>query len=146
MLRRAAPLLALALLALAACQRPAVKSTEAAAGQNWTSHNGDPDETSYSQLAKIDASDVGQLGLAWALDLPGEVSLEATPLAVDGVLYFTGSYATVYAVDGRTGKVLWKFDPQTWKFNPFKMHGSFAANRGVAYAGGRIFSAALDGR
>jgi quinohemoprotein ethanol dehydrogenase len=146
MLKRAAPWLAVSLLALAACHAPPPKSTNAAAGQNWTSHNGDPDETSYSQLAKIDASDVGRLGLAWAMDLPGEASLEATPIAVNGVLYFTGSYATVYAVDGVTGKLLWKFDPKTWQHNPLKMHGSFAANRGVAYDNGRIFSTALDGR
>jgi quinohemoprotein ethanol dehydrogenase len=72
--------------------------------------------------------------------------LEATPLAIDGVLYFTGSDGTVYAVEGMTGKVLWKYAPETWKFNPDKMHYGFGANRGVAYADGRIFSAARDGR
>jgi quinohemoprotein ethanol dehydrogenase len=86
------------------------------------------------------------LGLAWSLDLPGESTLEATPLAVDGVLYFTGSYASVYAVDAITGKLMWKYDPQTWKHNPTKMLFSFAVNRGAAYSDGRVFSAALDGR
>ena len=87
-----------------------------------------------------------QLGLAWWLDLPGEVSLEATPLAINGVLYFTGSYAAVYAVDGASGKLLWSHDPEIWKHNPAKMRLIFAVNRGVAYSDGRIFSAALDGR
>jgi len=62
------------------------------------------------------------------------------------VLYFTGSYACVYAVDGSSGKLLWKYDPQTWKVSPLKTLFNFAANRGVAYADGRVFVAALDGR
>lgn len=116
------------------------------AGGNWPNHNGDVAESAYSRLAQINTANIGRLGLAWSLDLPGEVSLEATPLAVDGVLYFTGTYATVYAVEARSGKVLWKYDPMTWKVFPRKMLYSFSANRGAAYAGGRIFSAALDGR
>ena len=116
------------------------------AGNNWSFHNGGSDESAFSDLSKINKSDISRLGLAWSLDLPGEVTLEATPLAVNGVLYFTGSYATVYAVDAASGKLLWKFDPETWKYYPAKMHYGFAANRGVAYANGRIFSAALDGR
>lgn len=136
-----------ALLGVAACYSAMPAANGAmGAGANWTSHNGDVDETAYSRLHQIDASNISRLGLAWSLDLPGETTLEATPLAVDGVLYFTGAYAAVYAVDGRTGRLLWKYDPQTWKYHPNKMMFSFAANRGVAYARGRIFSAALDGR
>ena len=29
------------------------------------------------------------------------------PLAADGVLYYTGSYSRVFALDGATGKQLW---------------------------------------
>jgi quinohemoprotein ethanol dehydrogenase len=72
-----------------------------------------PTRAGFSRLAEIDTSNTGRLGLAWSLDLVGEVTLEATPLAVDGVLYFSGSYAAVYAVDAVTGKLLWQFDPQT---------------------------------
>jgi quinohemoprotein ethanol dehydrogenase len=113
---------------------------------HWKSHGGTPDESGFAPLTSIDRRNVGTLGLAWSLDLPGEVSLEATPLEVDGVLYFSGSYAAVYAVDVATGKQLWKYDPQTWKYKPHKMHFSFGVNRGVAYADGRVFVAALDGR
>jgi quinohemoprotein ethanol dehydrogenase len=115
-------------------------------GADWTATGGSADETGFSQLEQITAANVGQLGLAWSLDLPGEVTLEATPLAVGGTLFFSGSYAAVYAVDGVTGKLLWKYDPETWKHNPMKMHFSFGANRGVAYENGKVFVAALDGR
>lgn len=136
------------LLLLAGCEEkvaPLAPGTVGAA-ENWTSHNAGADESAYSRLAGITPRNVGKLGLTWWLDLPGEATLEATPLAVDGVLYFTGSYATVYAVDGVTGKLLWTYDPQSWKHNPAKMHFGFAANRGAAYDNGRIFAAAFDGR
>ena len=109
------------------------------AAANWAAHGADADETNFSQLDQINVANVSRLGPGWWLELPGEVSLEATPLAIDGVLYFTGSYAAVYAVDGVTGKLLWKYDPETWKHNPAKMRFIFAVNRGAAYADGRIF-------
>jgi quinohemoprotein ethanol dehydrogenase len=113
---------------------------------DWRSHDGSSDETAYSGLKQITKSNVQRLGLAWSLDLQNEQSLEATPLAVNGVLYFTGSHCTVYAVDGVTGKLLWQYDPEVWKHAPAKLMFTFAANRGAAYAEGRIFAASLDGR
>ena len=118
----------------------------AAAAANWGAPNGDSDETSYSRIDEIQVGNVGRLGLTWALDLPGEVSLEATPLAINGVLYFTGSYGKVYAADGATGRLLWSHDPQIWAHHPERMRLSFGVNRGVAYSEGRVFSATLDGR
>jgi quinohemoprotein ethanol dehydrogenase len=116
------------------------------ADKDWPTVGGGADESSYSRLEEIDTGNVGKLGLAWSLDLPGEVTLEATPIAVDGKLYFSGSYAAVYAVDAATGKQLWRYDPQQWKHDPMKMHFSFGANRGVAYENGKVFVASLDGR
>src|SRR4051812_25177344 len=114
MLRRLAPLLIMGLLALAAF-KDAPATVGAAA--DWTGHGGDADETNFSRLTQIDRANVGKLGLAWSLDLPGEASLEATPLAVGGVIYFSGSYGKVYAVDGAGGKLLWTYDPEVWKHN-----------------------------
>ena len=116
------------------------------AGAEWHNVNADSDETGYSRLDQINAANAGRLGLAWYLDLPGEASLQASPIEVDQRLYFTGSYASVYAVDAVSGKLVWKFDPKTWEHNPAKMNFGFGANRGAAYANGKIFSAALDGR
>lgn len=112
----------------------------------WPNVNGNSNETGFSSLAQITPANAAQLGLQWYLDLPGESGLEAAPVVVDGVLYFTGSYASVYAVDGASGKLLWRYDPRTWEHNPNKMHFSLEVNRGVAYADGRIFVGALDGR
>jgi len=143
---------ALAGLALAGCQFGPDRATnvvgggEQGSGAEWVSRMGDPDETAYSRLDQIDTKNVKTLGLEFAVDLPGETTLEATPVMADGVVYFTGTHAEVYAVDGKTGKLLWKYDPQTWKINPRMLTANFAANRGVAFADGRIFVASLDGR
>lgn len=142
--------LAAAVLAvtLAGCAKYGASQPEAGVGTQaeWTGVGGSADESGYSRLEDLTPANAERLGLAWSLDLPGEVSLQATPLMVGGVLYFTGSQANVYAVDAASGKVVWTYDPQTWKVNPAKLHFSFAANRGLAYEDGRVFGAALDGR
>jgi len=117
-----------------------------AADNDWPRHGRDSDETNFSPLAQIDTGNVKTLGLAWFVDLPGETSLEATPIEVDGIVYFSGAYGKVYAVDGANGKVLWTYDPEVWKHNPAKMHLNFSVSRGVAYADGHIFLATLDSR
>jgi quinohemoprotein ethanol dehydrogenase len=137
--------LALATLVLTGCNR-ATAVTGIGTDADWPGHGGATDEAGFSRLAEINASNIGQLGLAWYVDLPDEVSLEATPLAVNGVLYFTGSFSAVYAVDGRTGHLLWRYDPEIWNHNPERMRLMFGVNRGAAYADGRVFVATLDGR
>ena len=141
-------LAAAAALTMTGCSRGGTEQPEEGIGTeaDWAAVGGGFDEASYSRLDQIDADNAGKLGLAWSLDLPGEVTLEATPIAVDGTLYISGSYAAVYAVDGASGKQLWKYDPKTWEHNPAKMHFSFGANRGVAYEDGKVFVAALDCR
>ncbi|CAN7631241.1 PQQ-dependent dehydrogenase, methanol/ethanol family [Phenylobacterium sp. LjRoot219] len=143
-----APAIAVCVLTvLGGCGAEAVRRYSAVgAAENWPSHGGGADESGFSRLRSINTRTVGKLGLEYALDLPGEISLEATPLAVDGVLYFTGSYSAVYAVDAASGELLWKHDPEVWRHNPRKMRFTFPVNRGAAYENGRIFSATLDGR
>jgi quinohemoprotein ethanol dehydrogenase len=136
------PLLACLPAAHAASALP----VQTSAAADWTSHNGGTDETAYSQLNQITTGNIGKLGLAWSMVLPGESTLEATPLAVNGVLYFTGTQGKVYAVDGASGKTLWTYDPLIWKVAPDAMRYTFGVNRGVAYDAGKIFSASVDGR
>ena len=134
---------AVALLGMSAV---ALTAAVGASDTNWYSHGGSRDEGNYSVLDQINAQTVGRLGLAWSLDLPGEVSLEATPLAIDGRLYFSGSSSDVYAVDARSGRVLWKYDPQVWRYRPEHLKLIWGINRGVAYSNGRVFVGTQDGR
>src|SRR5690606_12690664 len=128
-------------LALVACS-----STSVPDRVDWPSYGGQVDEAGFADLAGIDRSNVDRLGLAWSLDLPGEQSLEATPLAIGGVLYFTGSFSDVYAVSVESGKLLWKHEAKVFEHNPAKMNYIFPLHRGVAFADGRVFSATTDGR
>ena len=121
-------------------------SNTAGTAENWSNHGGGFDESGFSRLTQITSKNVGKLGLASSLVLENEVSLEATPLAVDGVLYFTGSSGSVYAVEAVSGKLLWKHDPKIWEYSPSKQRSNFGVNRGVAYTAGRIFAGVLDGR
>ena len=66
-------------------------------------------------------------------------------MIVDGVMYTTGSWSIVFALDAKTGKQLWQWDPQV----PHR-YGARACcdvvNRGVAVYKGRVYVGTLDGR
>ncbi len=113
--------------------------------QEWITHGRTYAETRFSPLAKINAQNVRSLGLAWSFDTETNRGLEATPIIIDGVLYTTGSWSVVFALDARTGKLLWKWDPEVPR-----SYGSKACcdvvNRGVAVYRGRIYVGTLDGR
>src|SRR5688572_2036034 len=102
-------------------------------------------EQRFSPLTELDASTVGELGLAWYGDLNVSRAQESTPLFVDGVLYVTTAWSNVQAYDARSGKQLWSFDaqvPREW--------GSRACcdvvNRGAAAWNGKIYVGTIDGR
>jgi len=112
---------------------------------NWLSHGRSYAERRHSPLSEIHPGNVEDLGLAWALDLGTRRGLEATPLAVDGILYFTGTWSVVYAVDGASGQLLWRHDPQV----PRRVARQLCCdvvNRGVAAWQGKVFVGTLDGR
>ncbi len=86
-------------------------NADAEAGQ-WMSHSRTFDEQYFSPLRKINDGNVGNLGLAWFVDLPTNQNVETTPLMIDGVLYVTLPWSKVMAVDAKTGKQLWLHDPR----------------------------------
>jgi len=111
----------------------------------WLTHGRNYAETRFSPLKQINADSVKNLGLAWSFDTETTRGLEATPIVVDGVIYTTGSWSVVFAIDARTGKQLWKWDPKV-----SRTYGQRACcdvvNRGVAVYKGRVYSGTLDGR
>jgi quinohemoprotein ethanol dehydrogenase len=111
----------------------------------WLSYGRDYAEQRYSPLARIHEGNVASLGLAFAFDTNTTRGLEATPLVVDGVIYTTGSWSVVYAVDARSGRELWRHDPAV----PRRYGGLVCCdvvNRGVALYRGRVYLGTLDGR
>ena len=122
----------------------ALRTADARQG-DWLTHGRNYAETRFSSLSKINDKSVQQLGLAWAYDTITMRGLEASPIVADGVMYTTGSWSVVYALDARTGKQLWKYDPEVPKKFGAKACCD-VVNRGVALYKGKVFVGTLDGR
>ena len=112
---------------------------------NWMSHGRTYDEQRFSPLSKVNAANVGKLGLAWTHKLDIDRGVEATPIVVDGVMYTTGAGSIVYALDARTGKLLWKYDPKI-SIESMGQGCCDIINRGVAVWKGKVYLGAFDGR
>ena len=137
-------LLACGVLALVSAVSAAAPGSPGAS-TDWPLHGLDAGEQRHSPLAQIDRGNVAQLGPAWSYMTGTRRGLEATPLVIDGVMYATGTWSVVFALDARTGKELWRYDP--------KVPGAKGrhaccdvVNRGVAHHEGRIFVGTIDGR
>lgn len=123
----------------------AILSADANQG-DWLSYGRNYKEDRYSELAQITKENVGELGLAWASEVGTTKGLQATPLVVDGVMFFTGPFNHVWAYDARTGKEIWHLDP---KFNHSEKNIDLCcgfSNRGLAMYKGDLFMGMLDGR
>lgn len=105
----------------------------------WKSYGRDEGGARFSPLKQIDRSNVGRLTRAWTYHtgdvVPGTMStnanriapFEATPLLIDGVLYFSTPSSRVIALDPETGEEIWEYKP------PTRGRGRLGAHRGVAY-------------
>jgi quinohemoprotein ethanol dehydrogenase len=111
---------------------------------NWASVGRTAGEAHYSPLTEINRETVGRLRLAWTLDLDLG-NAQATPLAVEGIIYVAAGYSIVYAVDAKTGKSLWRFDPEVLLVAGKKLRAG-SGIRGLAFSKGRLFVGTHDGR
>jgi quinohemoprotein ethanol dehydrogenase len=112
---------------------------------NWLAHGRTWSEQRFSPLNQINTSTVEGLSLAWHVDLDTTRGQQATPIVVDGVLYSTSAWSKVQAVDAKTGRLLWQYDPEVpgiWDVRAC----CGVQNRGVAVWKGNVYSATLDGR
>ncbi|MGH7462038.1 MAG: PQQ-binding-like beta-propeller repeat protein, partial [Longimicrobiales bacterium] len=130
-------------------------------GSSWRYYGGDPGGARYAQLRQITPANVQQLQEAWRFSTgetgasfrtPRDPQFEATPIVIDGTLYFITPLGRVFALDANTGQQKWVYDAQV----PRLSFGDFAS-RGVSYwqdaraqAGAvcsrRIIAATLDAR
>jgi quinohemoprotein ethanol dehydrogenase len=112
---------------------------------NWMTYGRTYGEQHFSPLNQINDQDVSQVGLAWYYALDANRGQEATPIVVDGVMYFTSAWSKVFALNAATGERLWFYDPKVpgnWAVNAC----CDVVNRGVAAWNGKIFVGTLDGR
>ncbi|MEM7018720.1 MAG: PQQ-dependent dehydrogenase, methanol/ethanol family [Pseudomonadota bacterium] len=112
---------------------------------NWLAHGRTYSEQRYSPLTQINDKNVKDLGLAWYFDVDSNRGMEASPIVVDGIIYTTAAWSLVYAHEAKTGKLLWKYDPQVpkeWGVNAC----CDVVNRGAAVWEGKVFVGTIDGR
>ncbi len=146
-----AVLLAISAASGTARQRPAAPVDDAARAsaesrsQDWLSYGRDDYEQRFSPLDQINDRNVSQLGLAWQFETATDRGLEATPLVIDGVMYTTGSWSVTYAVDARTGRQLWKYDPEVHRKYD-QLACCDVVNRGAAFDRDKVYVGVLDGR
>jgi quinohemoprotein ethanol dehydrogenase len=110
----------------------------------WFTTGRDAAGSYYSPLADIHAGNVDQLGFAWEYGLGTRRGLEATPIVVDGTMYFPGNFGRVYALDAASGAQKWVYDPEV-DGQRARFACCDAVNRGVAVWQGRVYVGALDG-
>lgn len=111
---------------------------------DWITHGRNYQEDRFSTLDQINKTNLGELGLAWTLDLGSKRGIQATPLVVDGIMFLTGPWNIVYAVNTRTGELIWKYDPEL--SHESVLQGCCGIiNRGLAIYKGDLFMGTLDG-
>ncbi|MBV9769318.1 MAG: PQQ-binding-like beta-propeller repeat protein [Bryobacterales bacterium] len=120
-------------------------------GDDWITYNMNWSEQRYSPLNQINASNVSRLGLAYYVDIPAapgrpQTHQEGTPLVHDGVLYNIAPWSIVYAVDARTGKELWRSDPEVNQAIWQSRICCGVVNRGIALYGNTVIAPVVDGR
>jgi alcohol dehydrogenase (cytochrome c) len=108
--------------------------------QNWLTYSGTYKSWRYSTLKQIDAANASKLALKWVFQVGDMGQFENTPLVVDGIVYGTGPDDHAFALDARTGKVIWRYERSLPKVQPC----CGAVNRGFAILGNKLFMATLD--
>jgi PQQ-dependent dehydrogenase (methanol/ethanol family) len=120
-------------------------TTAVAVGADWTMYGRTNDEQRFSPLSQINEQNIGQLGLLWDRELGTMRGLEATPLVSNGVIFTTGEWSVAYALDAKTGEILWTFDPQVPRAR-VRTICCDVVNRGVALYKDKVYLGTLDGR
>ncbi|HTC90874.1 MAG TPA: PQQ-dependent dehydrogenase, methanol/ethanol family [Bryobacteraceae bacterium] len=116
-------------------------------GDEWLTYGFTPGETRYSPLDQLNVSNVKRLGLAWSYDLgAGGGGQEATPLVWNGTLFGITNWSVVFAVDARTGKERWRWNPEVNQEAVRPTICCGVVNRGIAIYQGMIIAPIIDGR
>jgi PQQ-dependent dehydrogenase (methanol/ethanol family) len=122
----------------------------AATGTEWLSNGMSWSEQRYSPISQINPGNVGKLALAWSYELgPGGGNQQATPLYSNGVLYTITNWSIVAALDAKTGKEIWRYDPHADRNMTQQGKSRLCCgvnSRGLALYEGKVLVPVIDGR
>jgi len=122
-------------------------AAKSATDGDWLAYGLTPAETRFSPLKQIDAGNVKRLGLAWALTVgEGGGNQEATPLVWNNTIFSVTNYSIVFAIDARTGKEKWRWDPDVNRIPTANKMCCGVVNRGLALYHNKIYVPVNDGR
>jgi quinohemoprotein ethanol dehydrogenase len=114
---------------------------------SWLTYGRTQGETRYSPLKQINDTNAKRLGLAWSyVTGAGGGNQEGTPLMWNNTLYGITTWSVVYALDAKTGKELWRWDPEINQTAVRPKICCGIVNRGLAIYNGMIIAAINDGR
>lgn len=109
--------------------------------QDWLTYSGTYRSWRYSELSQITPENASRLKLVWAMQMPTTLTVETTPLVVDGIMYVSEPPSNVIALDARTGRQYWKYRREM----PERINMCCGeVNRGVAILGNRVFLGTAD--
>jgi quinohemoprotein ethanol dehydrogenase len=115
---------------------------------DWNYNGGDLYNSRFANIDQINPSNVSQLKPAWTFHTgylsDPNMSMEMTPLVVDGVMYVTTGDDDVFALNPTTGVQIWHYHPGDMVSPSTLPVCCNNDNRGVAYGKGMIFDARLD--
>ncbi len=142
MFRRIARATAVAVVAIVALA-PVIAAQQKSV--DWPTYGSDAGGLKYSPLEDINRNTVAKLAVAFTWEA-GEQNIpagpnqkparpglfQATPLAIHDTLFFPTPYNRVIALDAKTGREFWSYDPQPWKVYGQPSNGTGFVHRGVA--------------
>jgi alcohol dehydrogenase (cytochrome c) len=116
---------------------------------NWAYYGNDLSNSRFADIDQINPSNVSQLKPAWIFHtgiFDPDMAMEMTPIVINGVMYITTGDDDVFALSATTGKQIWHYSPASDmpKISTLPVCCN-NDNRGVAYGGGLVFDARLDG-
>jgi PQQ-dependent dehydrogenase (methanol/ethanol family) len=120
---------------------------KSAPGDEWLTYGLTQSEARFSPLKDINTTNVARLGASWSYDVgSGGGGQEATPLVANGTIYVITNWSLVFAVDARTGKQRWRWDPEVNQLAVRSKICCGVVNRGLAIYNGLVIAPAIDGR
>jgi alcohol dehydrogenase (cytochrome c) len=108
--------------------------------ENWLMTRGRYEGWSYSELDRINATNVKNLVPVWSFSTGVDSGHESPPIVNDGVMFVTTPFNQVIALDAATGELLWRYKREL----PEEFSALHNTNRGVALYGDKVYLAALD--